>query len=90
MTTVIDPEHHKIYFHWNSVHLVTITVTESGYYTDANGQLDLNDPVIIDEINNSNSKTIYGYLRNAINSSYLWLMESLLQLLAVIISARTA
>jgi mannitol-1-phosphate/altronate dehydrogenase len=50
-----------------TVHLVTITVTESGYYTNAHGQLDINDPVIIDEINNSNSKTIYAYLRNSIN-----------------------
>jgi len=50
-----------------TVHLVTITVTESGYYTNAYGQLDINEPIIIDEIKNSNSKTIYGYLRNAIN-----------------------
>ena len=50
-----------------TVHLVTITVTESGYYTDANGKLDLNDSIIFDEINNSNLKTVYGYLRNSLN-----------------------
>jgi len=58
-------------FSIESVHLITITVTESGYYTDTNGKLNLNDPVINDEINNLNFKTIYGYLRNAINARIL-------------------
>ena len=50
-----------------TVHLVTITVTESGYYTNAYGHLNINEPIIVNDINNSNPKTIYGYLRNAIN-----------------------
>jgi len=42
-----------------SVHLVTITVTESGYYTDANGNLNPTHPTIEAEIN---SMLIYARL----------------------------
>ena len=46
-----------------SVHLVTMTVTESGYYTDPNGDLDVSHPVIASEIKGGPAQSIYGYLR---------------------------
>lgn len=49
-----------------SVHLVTITVTESGYYTDPDGNLDLSDPLIAAEIQGGKSHSVYGYLRSAL------------------------
>lgn len=49
-----------------SVHLVTITVTESGYYTDANGDLDISDPLIASEILGRKAQSVYGYLRSAL------------------------
>lgn len=49
-----------------SVHLVTITVTESGYYTDPNGDLNLDDPTIKAEIAGELTQSVYAYLRNAL------------------------
>jgi mannitol-1-phosphate/altronate dehydrogenase len=49
-----------------SVHLVTITVTESGYYTDPNGDLNADDPLIASEISGGQAQTVYGYLRAAL------------------------
>lgn len=49
-----------------SVHLVTITVTESGYYTDPHGQLNLNDPTISDEVAGKSAESVYAYLRSAL------------------------
>ena len=46
-----------------SVHLVTITVTESGYYTDPNGNLNRADPVIAAEMAGDQTQSVYGYLR---------------------------
>lgn len=46
-----------------SVKLVTITVTESGYYTDANGSLNVDDPLISSEITGQSAKSVYAYLR---------------------------
>lgn len=49
-----------------SVHMVTITVTESGYYTDPAGDLNANDPAISAEIAADrapeNGATVYAYL----------------------------
>lgn len=50
----------------DSVHLVTITVTESGYYTDPNGDLSLTDPTIKAEIAGGTAHSVYGYLRAAL------------------------
>jgi mannitol-1-phosphate/altronate dehydrogenase len=47
----------------NSVHLVTITVTESGYYTDPNGALNTNDALICAEVTGAAPQSVYGYLR---------------------------
>lgn len=49
-----------------SVHLVTITVTESGYYTDPDGNLNLADPTIKAELSGQKSETVYSFLREAI------------------------
>lgn len=49
-----------------SVNLVTITVTESGYYTDPEGNLNVEDATIKAEITNQASETVYAYLRNAL------------------------
>lgn len=50
----------------DSVHLVTITVTESGYYTDANGALDVTVEPIRYEIVGAPPTSVYGYLRVAL------------------------
>lgn len=50
-----------------SVHLVTITVTESGYYTDPNGNLNVADPTIKAEVAGGQAKSVYGYLRAALD-----------------------
>lgn len=49
-----------------SVHMVTITVTESGYYTDPNGALSATDPVIAQEIGGGAATSVYAYLRAAL------------------------
>lgn len=49
-----------------SVHLVTITVTESGYYTDPNGDLNEADTTIAFEVSGGASTSVYGYLRAAL------------------------
>ncbi len=50
----------------SSVHLVTITVTESGYYTDPNGDLNVADPTIKAEKTGGTAHSVYGYLRAAL------------------------
>ena len=51
----------------DSVHMVTITVTESGYYLDETGKsLDLNEPLIASEIGRARPRSVYGYLANAL------------------------
>jgi mannitol-1-phosphate/altronate dehydrogenase len=49
-----------------TVHLVTITVTESGYYTDPNGDLNTADATIASEIAGGKPQSVYGYLRVAL------------------------
>ncbi len=49
-----------------SVHMVTITVTESGYYTDPEGALNLSDPAIKAEVSGESRATVYAYLRDAL------------------------
>ena len=51
-----------------NVHLVTITVTESGYYTDPNGDLNLDDPIMAAEFGGAEPQSIYGYLRRALRA----------------------
>ena len=49
------------------VHLVTVTVTESGYYTDPNGDLNAADATIQAEISGGAPQSVYGYLRAALS-----------------------
>jgi mannitol-1-phosphate/altronate dehydrogenase len=49
-----------------SVHLVTITVTESGYYTDPAGNLNTDDPLMKAEILGTEAQSVYAYLRSAL------------------------
>jgi mannitol-1-phosphate/altronate dehydrogenase len=51
-----------------SVQLVTITVTESGYYTDPNGDLDVTDPTVAAEIAGNPATSVYGYIRAALRA----------------------
>lgn len=51
-----------------TVHLVTITVTESGYYTDPNGDLNVADPTIRAEVAGGIATSVYGYLRAALQN----------------------
>lgn len=46
-----------------SVKIVTMTVTESGYSLNEDGELDPDDPAIAAEIAGGEPTTIYGYLR---------------------------
>ncbi|MFK7901497.1 MAG: hypothetical protein AB8B49_01530 [Nitratireductor sp.] len=54
----------------SSVNLVTITVTESGYYTDPKGNLNLEDSLIAQETaanaQPQESQSVYGYIRAAL------------------------
>lgn len=50
-----------------SVHLVTITVTESGYYTDPDGQLNLADATIKAEMSGEKTESVYAFLSAALS-----------------------
>lgn len=52
----------------DSVHVVTITVTESGYYTDPAGNLNPADPVIAAEVSGAKGTSVYAYLRAALTA----------------------
>ena len=47
--------------------LLTITVTESGYYTDMDGNLDLTHAIIAAEVAGDKTQSVYGYLQAALN-----------------------
>jgi D-arabinitol 4-dehydrogenase len=49
-----------------SVHMLTITVTESGYYTAPDGTLNLVDPTIASEITGAQGTSVYAYLAAAL------------------------
>ena len=48
------------------VKLVTITVTESGYYLDDKGSLNVEDPVIAAELTDEKNQSLYAYLAAAL------------------------
>ena len=52
------------------IHLMTMTVTESGYYLLENGQLDYHSPAVTEALNGTGS-CIYGYLRASLNARRL-------------------
>ncbi|PCJ07558.1 MAG: mannitol-1-phosphate 5-dehydrogenase [Rhodobacteraceae bacterium] len=45
-----------------SVHIVTITVTESGYYGDASGLLDPQNKTVVAELAGGKKQSVYAYL----------------------------
>ncbi|KMW57351.1 Mannitol dehydrogenase family protein [Candidatus Rhodobacter oscarellae] len=49
-----------------SVHIISMTVTESGYFLDTNGDLDREDPTIAAEIAGGAPASVYGYLTRAL------------------------
>ncbi len=49
-----------------TVHMVTITVTESGYYTDPDGDLNLDHPTIKAEVSGDITESVYAYLSAAL------------------------
>lgn len=51
-----------------SVHAMTITVTESGYYTDQAGDLNIADAMIAAEISGARAESVYGYLRASLHT----------------------
>ena len=51
-----------------NIHLITITVTETGYFLNEKNELDENNKLIKDELNNKISNSIYAYLRIALNN----------------------
>ena len=46
----------------DSVKIVTITVTESGYYLKGEGELDTDSPIIKAELAGGETTSVYGYL----------------------------
>lgn len=61
-----DPAQAEALLSQSSVHLVTITVTESGYYTDQAGALNVADATIKAEVTGGAATSVYGYLRAAL------------------------
>ena len=49
-----------------NVHIITITVTESGYFLNADGNLDLNNPTIAHEIDGGELSSVYAFLAHAL------------------------
>ncbi len=58
-----DPARSQGFLAQASVHLVTITITESGYYAGPDARLDLSDREIVSEVTGGKPHSIYGYLR---------------------------
>ena len=61
-----DAEAAESYLALPSVKLVTITVTESGYYTNTSGALDESHSLIAAELQGTNKQSVYAYLRSAL------------------------
>ncbi len=52
----------------NSVKLVSMTVTESGYYLNDDWSLNIHDPIIAEEISGGTKRSVYAYLASALNA----------------------
>ena len=70
---------HKSFFDWTidpqgaeeiiaqpQIKLISVTVTESGYYLGEDGRLDIENIAINNELNGTGAGTVYGYLRNSL------------------------
>lgn len=62
----VDPEGAASVASNDAIHMITMTVTESGYYLFEDGSLDLSSPHIIEGLKGKGS-CIYTYLRAALN-----------------------
>lgn len=62
----VDAEKTENLLALDSVHAVTITVTESGYYVNDDWSLNTSDPAIADELNGGDPKTVYAFLARGI------------------------
>lgn len=51
----------------DSVKILTMTVTEGGYYLDSAGKLDPDSPIIAAEVKGEVTQSIYAYLRAGLN-----------------------
>ena len=49
------------------VHMLTITVTESGYYLDESGNLNADDPTIATEVSGGHKTSVYAYMMAALH-----------------------
>ena len=54
----------------DTVHAITITVTESGYYLDDTGRLNLDDPIIAGEVKGGEGRSVYAYLHAALRRRF--------------------
>lgn len=54
----------------SNVHMITITVTESGYYLNDDFSLNINDPLISEEISGNRVSSIYAFLLNGLKRRY--------------------
>ena len=61
-----DDELAESIFSSPDLELVTMTVTESGYYISENNELNLNLPIVKNNIEGKEKTTIYSYLHNAL------------------------
>ncbi len=70
---------HKSFFDWTvdqqeaekiiaqpAIKIISVTVTESGYYLGEDGRLDLENLDIKNELSGQGASTVYGYLRNSL------------------------
>lgn len=55
----------------SNVHMITITVTESGYYLNDDFSLNTNDPLILEEVSGARAASIYAFLTNGLKRRYL-------------------
>ena len=62
----VDPESAEDVVSWPSVQVISMTVTESGYCLDDNGELDLADSGIRAELAGGSPGTVYAYLKRAL------------------------
>ncbi len=62
----VDPEYAEESVASKSVHIISITVSESGYCLDKNGGLDLENPLVCAETSGGEKRTVYAFLRAAL------------------------
>lgn len=61
-----DPSSTEALVNREGVHVISMTVTESGYFLDKDGNLDVSHPVIASEIAGDVPTSVYGFLARAL------------------------